>query len=248
MNIANIAFSNCIVIGVVPVAAALCSVIGLFTERNPCLYDSQVFLSGQARIDQIPFGKHIKECSLVITDGCTALQNIRIVHRLRTDYGWCGGYMGIVENCQERKTLAELSLIGEPGRYRFCKVPGHTVLSHPLSLTELVVEIQSMEGLEAEQWYDILDESVVRNIFISLKKADNELQSVNPVKAAELIQNIMRDFSGLYWPVLLKDPHSDMRIVDKLMKSYPCSEEDYPALIKNMLEFFRKNVTVELDV
>lgn len=239
---------NHIVIGTGPVSDAFARILGLFGKRDSYLFHSELFDQTESyHLDKIRI--ILRQCSLIITEGVSPLRNINIVNKLRTDFCWCGSYIGIVENSKAKKELTELSLLGEPGKYLFGSVPGHVTLAQPICLSELLQAVQEIKELEVEQWFHIVDSCSVRQIIKDLHEADNALKRAESEKAHEVLKKIMKNFGEIYWPVLLKDPHKDINVANELIDDYYSSGiKRHPALIDRIFQFFENNVAVNIDV
>jgi len=244
-----------LVLGDGPVAEAMCSVLGLFSTKRPQLSDWNVLLNRKPDGVSIESGnKEIKallrRCPLVISvgnKGVNATDAIRQVHRLRTDFLWESRYLGVMENHDERARLLELSLLGDTiSGFCFGKVSGHAAVCLPLVLAELLNELRDIGDLFIEEWKCLLDKSIIARIKKNIAELEKALGKTDGQEAVSTVQKILEDFRKVYWPVLLGNPHGDIKLVNDLIEEYPPERslevDDCRSIVQKVGKIFKRMI------
>ena len=167
----------------------------------------------------------LRDCRTIIAvciGGVGPFEVIQLVHRLRGDFGWEGGFLAIVEDNTEREELLALSVLGDrEGRFRFGKLPGHVALCLPLLLIDLLRTVQTMEEMSLEVWHSLLDQTSLGRILEKLGEAEKMVERPMTNDRIRVATELLGEMEQIDWLSLLLDSHKDMRLVTDLLDAYP---------------------------
>lgn len=170
---------------------------------------------------------------------------IHLVHLLRRDLGWEGGFLVVVGNNAEKQQLMETGLFGENDReFCFGKLPGHRVLCQPLLMSNLFWSVINMEIMYSEHWYSLLSKSQARSSIMKTYEAKRLLKNGNLDRAVNIMSEVIEEMQDFDWVVLLPE-HSDFRLVKELFEKYPSRSpvlsSNCQSLIEEVQQLFSKS-------
>ncbi|BAY35391.1 hypothetical protein NIES2107_73030 (plasmid) [Nostoc carneum NIES-2107] len=164
------------------------------------------------------FRNEIITANLAITISDNITEIGRQVRHLRNDCYWDNTFVAITKNITEKESLLHYNLFGEStDKLVYGQVAGHTALTQPLRLRDLLVTPSTVNPLSIEQWLNLAQHSKLYLLKNQVHEINKHLIEEATPSSIKLLNEILVQMSQISWATLV-DHDQELPTIRKLLE------------------------------